>query len=213
MGDCLRTDMKYQIISEATIQPVTLTEARDHLRVVPFGYPSAHPDDTYIESAIAAARQWVEEYIERPLVSKTIEYYVSQFEQSFDLPTLPIQDVQSIKYLADDNTIKTVAIDVYKLKTYSDSAKIILAYGKSFPTDVINEENSITLTVTAGYTVGESPNTYPLPAPIKAAILLIIGNLYENRQQDVLGNTRISFNSLPLGVYNLLQPYRMGLGL
>ena len=205
--------MKYQIVSEVAIEPVTLSEARDHLRVIPFGYPSVHPDDAYIESTIAAARQWVEEYIERPLVTKTIAYYVSNFQQTFDLPTLPVQDVQSITYLADDNTIKTVAVDVYKLKTYSDSAKIILAYGKSFPTDVIHEENSITLTVTAGYTNGASPDTYPLPNPIKAAMLLIVSNLYENRQQDVLGNTRISFNSLPLGVYNLLQPYRMGLGL
>lgn len=205
--------MKYQITNETVTQPISLNEARTHLRVEPFGYPSVHPDDDYIQSTIVAAKQWVEQYIERPLVTKTIEYYVSQFEPSFDLPTLPIQDVQSIKYLATDNTIKTVAIDVYKLKTYSDSAKIILAYGKSFPTDVIHEENSITLTVTAGYTNGGSPDTYPLPAPIKAAMLLIIANLYENRQEDVLGNTRISFNSLPLGVYNLLQPYRMGLGL
>lgn len=205
--------MRYQIKNETTTQPVSLDEARDHLRVVPFGYPLAHPDDSYIESTIAAAKQWVEQYIERPLVTKTIEYYVSNFQSNIDLPTLPIQDVESITYLAQDNTVKTVAVDVYKLKTYADSAKIILAFGKSYPSDVSYEENSITITVTAGYTNGASPDTYPLPAPIKAAMLLIIANLYENRQEDVLGNTRISFNSLPMGVYSLLQPYRMGLGL
>jgi hypothetical protein len=43
-------------------------------------------------------------------------------------------------------------------------------------------------------------------------MLLIVGNLYANRQEDQLGNTRISFNSLPMGVYNLIQPYRLGLG-
>lgn len=205
--------MKYKIIQESAFKPVSLADARTHLRIEPFGYPSAHPDDDYVEMLIGSATKWVEEYIERPLTVKTIDYYVSEFAPDIPLPTLPILAVQSITYLADDNTTKTVASDVYKLKVYSSDAKVILAFGKSYPSDVINEENSIAIRVIAGYTDGQSPNTDPLPLPIKSALLLIIANLYENRQQDVLGNTRISFNTLPLGVYSLLQPYRLGLGL
>ena len=206
--------MKYKIIYQAPNEPITLCEARKHLRIVPFGYPLEHPDDNYVEQyLIPAAREWVEEYIRRPLVTKTIEVYYSDFRQAYDLPFMPVQGLDSITYLADDNTVKTVANDVYKLKVYSNDAKVILASGKEMPSDLNSEEYSITLTISAGYTNGASPDTYPLPYPIKAAMLLIIGHLYENRQEDVLGNTRISFNSLPLGVYNLLQPYRLGLGM
>ncbi len=205
--------MEYRILSQPVSEPLSLAEARAHLRLVAYGSPESHPDDDYITQLISDAREWVERYLNRTLVTKTIEFYVNEFKSRYDLPLLPIQSVDSITYLADDNTIKTVGASVYKFKAYESAAKLILASNQQMPTDLIDEEDAITITVTAGYTNGASPDTYPLPHPIKAAMLLIIGHLYENRQEDVLGNTRISFNSLPMGVYNLIQPYRLGLGL
>lgn len=56
---------------------------------------------------------------------------------------------------------------------------------------------------------GNSPDE-PLPASIKAAILLMIGHLYENReatnQGGGFGTTLV--NELPLGVQALLIPYQ-----
>ena len=46
---------------------------------------------------------------------------------------------------------------------------------------------------------------------IKAAILLIFGHLFENRQQ-VIVEPRIILAELPMGVHALLQPYRAGMG-
>lgn len=205
--------MEYKIVSQSTTEPVQLCEARKHLRIEPFGYPLTHPDDNYVERLISISREWVEQYTRRVLQTKTIEVYANEFKQQFYFDFLPIQGLDSITYLANDNTTKTVGNDVYKLKVYESSAKLILGYNQEMPDDVIPEESAITITVAAGYTNGSSPDTYPLPYPIKAAMLLIIGHLYENRQEDVLGNTRISFNSLPMGVYSLLQPYRLGIGM
>lgn len=205
--------MEYRILSQPVSEPISLSEARAHLRIVAYGSPESHPDDSYISQLISDAREWVEKYLNRTLATKQIEFYANEFKTKYDLSLLPIQSVDSITYLADDNTVKTVNPSVYKFKAYESAAKLILASNQQMPTDLINEEDAITITVTAGYTNGVSPDTYPLPHPIKAAMLLIIGHLYENRQEDVLGNTRISFNSLPMGVYNLIQPYRLGLGL
>jgi len=205
--------MNYKIISQSATEPIDLCEARKHLRIEPFGYPLAHPDDDYVDRCISASRQWVEEYTRRHLISKTIEVYANEFARQLPFSFLPVQGVDSIEYLANDETTKTVGSNVYKLKIYENEAKLILGYNQEMPNDVIPEESAITITVAAGYTNGSSPDTYPLPYPIKAAMLLIIGHLYENRQEDVLGNTRISFNSLPMGVYSLLQPYRLGIGM
>jgi fructose-specific component phosphotransferase system IIB-like protein len=45
---------------------------------------------------------------------------------------------------------------------------------------------------------------------IKAAILLICGHLYANRE-DVVVSTHVA--ALPMGAHSLLQPYRVGMGI
>ena len=202
--------MKYRITTPPSIEPVTLAEARTHLRIEPYGSPLEHPDDTYISSAISVAREFCEQYLERALATQTITMVADNFSKPLLLPNAPIQSVTDITYVDENGATQTLATTVYELDTFGN--KIRLKYDQVYPNTRV-QEDAVTVTYVAGYTNGESPDTYPLPAPIKAAMLLIIGNQYENRQQDVLGSTRISFNSLPLGVYNLLQPYRLGLGL
>lgn len=45
--------------------------------------------------------------------------------------------------------------------------------------------------------------------PVKAAMLLILGHLYANRENSVVG---VSYQELPMGAHSLLWPYRIGLG-
>lgn len=47
-----------------------------------------------------------------------------------------------------------------------------------------------------------------VPAAIKAGALLIIGDLYENREAKIVGTTAIENSA----VVNLLHPYRVDLG-
>lgn len=202
--------MKYRVITPPTVEPLTLEEARTHLRIEPFGSPPEHPDDAYISSLITVAREFCEQYLERSLATQTIQLLADEFYPPIRLINAPIQVIDSVTYVDVDGVTQTLSNSIYELDSYGN--RVRLKYGQSYPATRI-QEDAITVTYTAGYTNGTSPDTYPLPAPIKAAMLLIIGNFYENRQQDVLGNTRISFNSLPLGVYNLLQPYRLGIGL
>nr|DAH83225.1 MAG TPA: head tail connector [Caudoviricetes sp.] len=44
---------------------------------------------------------------------------------------------------------------------------------------------------------------------IRAAVLLILGHLYANREDSVVGLTAIA---LPMGSRSLLQPFRVGVG-
>jgi uncharacterized phiE125 gp8 family phage protein len=205
--------MNFNIVEQPTTYPISLEEARTHCRVTPYGSPEEHPDDGYISSLIVVATQFCEDYLRRSLSVKTIKVYFDAFAQKMPLPFLPVQSVESIEYLDLDGDTITLADGIYRLKSYNDEAKLNLIMNQSYPSDVAQEEGAVAVTIVTGYTTGLSPDINPMPEPIKAAMLLIIGHLYENRQEDVLGNTRISFNSLPMGVKNLVQPYRLELGL
>lgn len=56
----------------------------------------------------------------------------------------------------------------------------------------------------------ESPEALPMVinAAVRAAILLILGHLYANRE-DVVAT---AVNKLPMGAHSLLYPHRVGLG-
>lgn len=195
----------------SAIEVISLDDARTHLRIEPYGSPAEHPDDMYVSTLITVAREWCEEYLQRSIGTQTLEVALDKFPKSIELQP-HTQSVTFIKFYDVDDVYQTLNPLDYRLDTYSTPNWVIPAFGKVFPVSN-GQPNSVITQFVSGYTDGLSPNDTPCPAPIKAAMLLIIGNLYENRQQDVLGNTRISFNSLPLGVYNLLQPYRLGMGM
>lgn len=198
--------MAYKIITQATTEPITLAEARSHLRIEPFGSPLAHPDDAIITMLIRAAREWCEQYTGRAFASQTIEMAIDDFpENEIELPLTPATSITYVKYINTTGSEQTVSNSSYDLDNYSKPNWLLLINGYTWP-----ETNGGANNVKIRMVVGDSPTT--IPFAVKSAILLLVGSLYENRQEDVLGTSRASFNSLPMGVYNLLQPYRLELG-
>lgn len=181
---------------------ITLADARRHLRLVPFGNPLAHPDDPDILKWIKSAREWVELYIERTIGTQTFELALDEFPTAIELNPY-VQSVTSIKYIDVTGTEQTINPSDYTLDNYSSPCWITPSFAKGFPT-VQQIPNAVKVRYIAGYDVNNS-----VPEPINSAMLLIIGNLYENRQE----NTSKVNASLPMGIYTLLQPYRLGLGI
>lgn len=198
--------MAYKIITAATTEPISLAEARAHLRIEPFGSPEAHPDDAQVQQMISSAREWCEQYTGRALASQTIEMALDDFpENEIELPLTPVTSITSVKYLDLSGVETTVSNSSYILDDYSKPNWLLLASGSAWPQT--NEgANNVKIRMVAGNT---SAN---IPKPIVSAMLLIIGSMYENRQEDIAATSRVTFNSLPFGVYNLLQPYRLELG-
>lgn len=198
--------MAYKIITAATTEPVSLVEARSHLRIESFGSPEAHPDDGYVSALITVAREWCEKYTGRALASQTIEMALDDFpEDAIELPLTPVTSITSVKYIDEDGIEQTLSNTYYGLDDYSQPNWLLLKSGFKWP-DTNGGANNVKIRMVVGNT---SAN---IPKPITAAMFLIIGNLYENRTEDQVATARASFNSLPLGVYNLLQPYRLTLG-
>lgn len=193
--------MNYKVITPASAFPVSLAQARSHLRLTPYGDPLVHPDDEYIEDIlIPSAVTWAEQYLETLLSTQTIEIARSELKSKVELPYGIVQSVSSVKVL-QDGVLTTVNTLTYSLNDYVKPNYLYLNEGYDWPS-YDNVENAAKIQYVVGYSV--------VPSPIISAILLIIGHLYENRQQNVTG---LNINELPMGVMALLQPYRLNLGI
>ena len=185
----------YQVITAASTFPVSLTEAKAHLKV------DTTADDTYIESLIKAATQLSEEYTNRFFINTVIDQTCSSFKELETLFKSKVNDVQYVKYYDSDNSLQTLSATVYDKMLSYEPSQIQLADGQSFPS--ITKRNDA---VIARYTVGYGSSASDVPEIIKQAILLTIGNFYENRSSVVIG--RIA-TELPQNVKWLLNTYKV----
>lgn len=181
----------------AATEVITLADAKVHLRLG----SGVHPDDTYITGLITAAREWTELYIERAIGTQTLEIALDEFPDGFKLVPY-VQSVTSITYLDIAGALQTITGTDYILDNYSSPAWVVPAFGKVWP-ESYEVANAVKIRFVAGYDVDN-----PVPQSIVSAMKLIIGHLYENRQQNV-GAT---INELPMGVMALLQAYRLNVG-
>jgi uncharacterized phiE125 gp8 family phage protein len=185
---------KWQITTEPTIEPITLTEAKLHLRV------DGTDDDALITSLIKAARQLCEEYQNRAYITQTITWKLDGFPCEFTVPRPKLQSVTSIKYIDANGTQQTLVSSIYDVDIYSEPARIVLAYGQVWPL-LRGDINSVEVIFKAGY--GDTADK--VPDRIKAAIKLLIGHLYEHRE-DV---STLKHESVPFGVTSLLSVDRV----
>ena len=185
----------YQVITPASTYPVSLTEAKSHLKV------DTTADDTYITSIIKAATQLSEEYTNRFFIDTVIEQTCSDFAQLQTLFKSKVSAVSHVKYYDSDNSLQTLSSTIYDTQLKYEPSQIQLADDKSFPE--ITKRNDA---VVARYTVGYGASASDVPEIIKQAILLTIGNFYQNRNSVVIG--RIA-TELPMNVKWLLDTYKV----
>ena len=75
-----------------------------------------------------------------------------------------------------------------------------LAYGADWPRENLYPTNPVNIRFTAGF-----GGAADVPGPVVAAMKLLVGHWYENRENSLVG---VSVNELPMGVTALLANYR-----
>lgn len=189
-------------------EPLLLLEAKQHLRV------DDYADDALISSLISTAREYVETATNRQLVQAGFLMTLDCFPVArapwdargvmrmspIVLPRSPVLSVDTITYIASSGTSTIWDPSEYKVDTSRSQAQIVPAYGEVYPT-TYTEINAVTIGFTAGY-----GNPADVPAALKSAMKLIIGHLYENREQSVVGTI---ISELPMGVTNLLALHKV----
>ena len=168
-----------EIVTRPDRKIITTVEAKAHLRV------DLNDDDPLINTLISAAQSYCERYTRRIFVETEFNMYLDCFPKSrwFWLPRSPLLDVASvvITYLDINGATQTFATSNYSADIGSERpARVYLLEDKDWPTTQSNSFNVGIINFKAG-TRG-STNSKCIPDEVKAAALLIVGNLYENRE-------------------------------
>ena len=189
--------MKTSLISAPSVEPVTLAEMKTHSRV------DISDDDTYISSIISAARNHVEQVTGRRLITQTWDYYLDAWpEKEIALPFGNVQSVTSVKYTDTDGNQTTWATSEYDVDAISDPGRVVLAYGKSWPSDALDTTNPIVVRYNCGY--GDAGSD--CPEAIIQAIKFLAAHFFENRESVTVG---VSIKETPQAVDYLLSPFRL----
>ena len=185
-----------QIVTPPANEPVSLNEAKSHLRV------EHDADDDLITALIVAAREWVENYLNRAIITQTRKLTIDRFPiYPLRLSGRPIQEITSIKYTDSEGTEGTVDSGEYYL---TDSGEVALDYNGQWPSVILRGPESIHITYDCGY--GASLSS--VPQCVRQAVLLLIGTWYENREGSMLSSSQSYQNEIPFGVRELLWPIR-----
>lgn len=209
--------MVFRVITQPALEPITLEEAKAHLRV------EHTADDDLIGALITAARELAEGYQGRALIDQTIEFYLDEFpaestttrpvgpETAYAQPAAtvraeielphPASSVTHIKYYDTDGTEQTLNSALYQTDLVSEPARINPAYGESWPATRQSRMNAVKVTYVAGY--GDEASD--VPAITRSAIKLLVGHLYEHREAASDADIR----DIPWGITTLLNRHRI----
>jgi uncharacterized phiE125 gp8 family phage protein len=175
--------------------PVTRAEVKLHLRV------DHDEEDSLIDGLIAAGVQLLDGWsgaLRRALMTQTWRQDFECFSPVMRLPLFPTDSITSVTYIDAANAQQTAAPALYELLRDGLGDYVALKPGQSWPAT-----GDAAAAVSITYVAGESA----WPAPVRAALLLMIGDLYRNRETVAIGP---SASSIPMSatVDALLAPYR-----
>jgi len=184
----------YAISDRSAELPVSLELTRMHLR-----NEDLRVDDALVRALILSATQNIEAQYGIALLEQTVVQTHSAFPASSDTPMLlriaPLLSVTSIAYIDAAGATQTWSASQYTSGRFNNTAFIVPKIGYSWPSGLAKMPNAVTINYDAGYGT-KSEN---IPEPIKQAILLNVGWLYENREDPTATLSRASDH--------LLRPY------
>ena len=184
-------------------EPVSIEDCRSHLEAQYYYESDVDPqDDHMILSWMIAAREYCEAFTGLIIARRTVEVALDDFPmEAIELPFAPLVSLTYI-YAGDDSDSEVSPL-LYDVDDYSVPPRIVPV--TDWPT-VTAATNLIKIRCVAGY--GNDSDSLPLPFQLRAAILLILGHLYQNREDS----TDKAISTIPTGADALMRPLRLRLG-
>ncbi|AHE57425.1 hypothetical protein NX02_29305 [Sphingomonas sanxanigenens DSM 19645 = NX02] len=180
---------------------MTWEEAAQHLRLE----ADDEEQKPLVEAMIAAASAHIDGpdgWLGRAIGVQTLEARGDVFRDCMSLRYPPIIDIVSVKYLDAAAAEVTILPTEYEVR----GSLIGCAFGRRWPS-VLAQPESVRIRYRAGFVTNPTadPLVPALPAPIRAAILLMVGDLYRNRETVSAQAVAIPMSTT---VENLLAPFR-----
>ena len=206
--------MPMQLITPPAAEPVSLAEAKLHLRV------DFDEDDALIQALISAARQAAEMLTQRQLVTARWRMVLDSFPgcglmgvpvgqtvtlpgHAILIPKSPLQSVVEICYLDMAGVSQVMPSAHYTVDKACEPARITPVFGQIWPV-ALPQIGAVSVTFDAGY--GSAAD---VPEGLKSWIKLRLGSLYAHRE-EVASMARGRIDPLPF-VDGLLDPYKVPL--
>lgn len=187
--------MALTLITGPSLDPVTVMEVKAQSRI------DSSDEDGWIAGKLLSARDYVEAFIGRRLITQTWDLTLDRFPRCIFVPTGRVQSVTFVKYVDVSGDLQTLDPSLYQVDTVSTIARILPAYGHVWPV-VYEQMNAVTIRLVIGY--GDNPSD--VPESIREAIHQLVAHWFENREAVNVGNI---VNEMPFSVKNLLWPYRV----
>lgn len=176
----------------SAVELIPLALVKKHLRVMVDETDDDDLIDGYVTSAIAAL-DGAEGWLGRAIAERVYVQILDACAGFVRLPYPPIVSVSAIEVQGDGNAWVPLASTDWRL----DDRTVVLGTGV------------LPGLIRATYRAGYNPDANrPLPMSIRQAILLMVGEMFENRSPVVTGATA---GRVPLSttVENLLAPFRV----
>ena len=183
--------MAWKVTTQPSLEVWTLSEVKNYLKV------DTSADDNLITTLLQSAREVAERYLNQALITQTITEKLDRLNKPIIyLSVSPVISVTSFQYNDSQNTTQTYSSTNYIVDNFEKPARLSLAYGKTWPT-LYGNINDVTITYTAGY--GSAASNVPMQ--IRQAILMMVADAYDNREDYV--------KKLPTASEYLLDQYRV----
>jgi uncharacterized phiE125 gp8 family phage protein len=176
------------LTSPPATEPVSLSEAKAHLRV------THNDDDAYIATLIKTARATIESQTGLGLIPQGWSVFLDDWPGNgvIELPLAPVLDIADIRVHGDDDTFAIIEPAHYYEDKVSRPARIILRGSRSWAAPG-RAANGIEILLTIGFA--------GVPEPLREAILQLVGHWHETRGDETADNR-------PPGIGQLIQPWR-----
>jgi uncharacterized phiE125 gp8 family phage protein len=170
----------YQIYKAATSLPISVADAKTHLRI------TGSDHDSLIEDLIWGAVQQFEKRANECLSSQTWKGFASKGYEEFELWKYPVTGISSIQYYDEDNALQTLSTDDYYSNVNEGSTgwdpRPAVIFIEDIPS-TYDRDDAVIITFTAGYST--------IDYDVKQALLSWVYRKYEDPNDAV--TERISF--------------------
>lgn len=205
------------VVTQPTVEPVTLAEVKAHCRV------AIDDDDAELARFAIAAREYAEQQTDRSIMPTTWEWtfdffpsyprsYLVGMRHGIIPPRQPLLSVESISYL--DSAGALVAWDAanYFIRP-GTPGKISPEPGRYWPTVYSPYQpfpgdadlDAVAIRFVAGWADADS-----VPATMKIAILMLAAHWYDNRAAVAEPMVGAGLSEVPLAVKSLLDMHKWG---
>ena len=177
----------------SNLEIVSLEEVKQQLR---FNDPTEPTEeDDFLNRLIEAAGRSLESFTNRQLSEATIVevFTPDKVVNPLRLTVVKLLNVERVEIIQDGENI-IINPATYRVNPYQVPGEIIF---KQLPALSMDDFTPLKVVYKAG-------TTEPVPEPLKQAALMLIGHLYENRQEVVVGKLA---SELPKASEFLAAPY------